>query len=184
MPTLTLNLSGIVELQKLMQGLEQKALNMKPLLKGIGSVMVRSVQKNFDAGGRPEPWTPSKRALNTGGKTLIDTSRLMKSINAQVIDNNTVFIGTNVAYAAIHQFGGDLHHDARDRTLNFHINHITGRSLFSKLHRANFQQDVHVGEHDIHMPERPFLEIQTEDLEQIKELGINYFMIKNQITGI
>ncbi|MCF8012418.1 MAG: phage virion morphogenesis protein [Clostridiales bacterium] len=73
-------------------------------LKIISELMRSSVLQNFREGGRPEKWKPSIRAQKTGGQTLVDTGRLRGSIYAKA-NNNSAKVGTNVIYAAAHNFG-------------------------------------------------------------------------------
>jgi phage gpG-like protein len=91
--------------------------DIAPLLPEIGEIIVSSVQTNFEVGGRhgtaneyggsdaPGTWTRSQRAIDDNGQTLLDTGRLAASI-VWAISGETLFIGTNVEYGAIHQFGG------------------------------------------------------------------------------
>ncbi|MEJ0012794.1 MAG: phage virion morphogenesis protein [Bauldia sp.] len=79
----------------------------RPMWDAIGGSLVVSTQRRFEAGRAPDGsvWPPSIRALAENGKTLIDTARLMQSITHNATDDG-VEVGTNVLYAAIHQFGG------------------------------------------------------------------------------
>ena len=72
----------------------------------IGQTLVSSTLDRFEAGRGPDalPWRPSRRAREQGGQTLVDTSRLRDSIHWRAHDDG-VEVGTNVVYAAIHQFG-------------------------------------------------------------------------------
>ena len=88
----------------LLKRLSEKASNMVPAMKIISQIMRDEVPKNFEAGGKPK-WKPSKRAMREGGKTLVDTARLMRSISPSSTEHEAR-VGTNVEYAAIHQFGG------------------------------------------------------------------------------
>jgi phage virion morphogenesis protein len=75
--------------------------------------MLGSIDRTFPrrrlAGGSWKPWAPStvkrfgKKAA--GRKILIGSGRLKNSITYQV-QGNTVRIGSNLVYAAIHQMGG------------------------------------------------------------------------------
>ena len=78
----------------------------KPL-RSCGLVLLRSIGKTFKAGGRPVRWKPSIRARLTGGKTLIKTARLLRSLSMEVA-GKTLKVGTPVKYAAIHQLGGTI----------------------------------------------------------------------------
>lgn len=90
--------------------LQQRVENPKPAFAEIGEIVRSSIIKNFQQSGRPEKWQPLatatiKKKRGGAGKTLIDTARLMNSITARAHTDKAV-IGTNVIYAAIHQFGG------------------------------------------------------------------------------
>lgn len=72
-----------------------------PLMRNIAGTMESAVLQNFEAGGRPA-WAGLKYRKGT---PLVDTENLMSSIES-TYDNNNAVVGTNVEYAAIHQFGG------------------------------------------------------------------------------
>ena len=75
----------------------------------IGRYLVASTLRRFERERAPDgsPWLKSARALAEGGQTLIDTGRLRGSIAHTVTDGgHAVEVGSNVLYAAIHQFGG------------------------------------------------------------------------------
>ena len=67
----------------------------------LGEVM-RSFDTQTDPWGRP--WKRSIRAELEGGETLSDTGRLRRSITYRVLPGGFA-LGTNVKYAATHQFG-------------------------------------------------------------------------------
>lgn len=76
------------------------------LMESIGTVLASTTAQNFLAQGRPK-WlglkNPGPKRKN--GMILQDTGRLRDSI-VTASTGNSVTIGTNVVYAAIHQFGG------------------------------------------------------------------------------
>ena len=93
------------QVKAMLTQLKERTQNMKPAFNLIGQIVRNSVIKNFMEGGRPEKWKPSKRAMKEGGQTLADTGRLRNSIKSKAFTNRAE-VGTNVIYAAIHQFGG------------------------------------------------------------------------------
>jgi phage gpG-like protein len=133
------------------------------ILARFAPTMLRSIEQNFQAGGRPrwKPWalstawreshgrrgvvlksgkvsTSAKRTARARtGKVLIDTARLKNSITARVEGSGPAVlrIGSNVIYARIHQLGGRA-----------------GRG-----HRSL-------------IPARPFLAVQREDLDVLREM--------------
>ena len=95
------------EVSAALDALIAKGGDLTPAMDEIGGAIVASTQLRFERGEDPDgnPWKPSIRALATGGKTLLDTGRLVSSIE-HAAGPDYVDIGTNVIYAAIHQFGG------------------------------------------------------------------------------
>ena len=76
-------------------------------LRQIGSYLVASVINRFETESGPGgvPWKRSRRAEREKGQTLTDTGRLRSSITYNLTPDG-LEVGTNVVYAAIHQFGG------------------------------------------------------------------------------
>jgi phage gpG-like protein len=70
----------------------------------VGLILVRSLDKNFVAGGRPRRWPASRRAILQNGMTLVDTGRLRRSTNLGANDNiflnspKQMFFSTDVPY--------------------------------------------------------------------------------------
>lgn len=110
--------------------LAERSENLTPAWDQVGAYMLRSIQKNFRAGGRPTPWTPLSIATLTrvgvkgakrgrgpqhlriaraiiNKKILIDTGGLMNSITYEALPGGDgVEIGSNLPHARIHQLGG------------------------------------------------------------------------------
>jgi len=76
------------------------------LLRGIGLLAVRSVQRDIRAQRMPDgrPYPRTKR-FGEPAQRLRDTNRLYNSITFQV-QGSKVLVGTNVKYAAMQNFGG------------------------------------------------------------------------------
>ena len=75
----------------------------------IGRYLVASTHRRFERERAPDgtPWLKSARAIAEGNRTLTDTGRLRGSIAHVFTDGGRgVEVGTNVVYAAIHQWGG------------------------------------------------------------------------------
>jgi len=159
--TLKINQRNIEEVSRDLKALVRRVSDLRPVLAEFGVHMVRSVEQTFQAGGRPAPWPPSIRALRQGGKTLIKTARLKNSIVASVTGPRTLRLGTNVAYAAVHQLGF-----AGNMTVPEHIRRVTrafGRRLKTPTY-ATVQQHQRL----VRIPARPFLVAQPEDLEILR----------------
>jgi len=81
--------------------------SMQPTFAAMGRVLKTGAQLRFRTATGPDgqAWLKSFRARNEGGQTLSLTRRLRNSITYEA-GNTSVTVGTNVVYAAIHQFGG------------------------------------------------------------------------------
>ena len=125
--------------------------NTQALMESVGEALVSGTKKRFDEKKDPEgtPWKPSRRALEKGGKTLMHSGRLRRSID-YAATSDKVMVGSNLAYARIHQKGGT-------------IKPKNGKSL--KFKGLN-GEDVLVKE--VTIPARPYLGVSKEDMEDVK----------------
>jgi phage virion morphogenesis protein len=93
------------DILELLERLHGRVGNLTPAMRAIGETVRTSVERNFEAQGRPGKWLPSQRVRKTGGQTLSLTGRLRRSFSVKATGSR-VSVGTNVVYAAIHQMGG------------------------------------------------------------------------------
>jgi phage virion morphogenesis protein len=126
------------------------------LMRKIGDQVKQRVDERFEGGFGPGgvPWKRSRRAAEQGGKTLVDSARLAQSITREP-GPRSVVVGTNVAYAAIHQFGGTI----RAKTPKGLVFRVGGQAGRSKGSWRRMMQVV--------IPARPFLGIDREDIADI-----------------
>jgi phage virion morphogenesis protein len=147
-----------------------RAERPRGMFENIGMSMVTSTQHRFETGIAPSgsPWPPSLRALAEGSRTLIDSARLMQSIAYRAWDAGVEW-GTNVIYAAIHQFGGIIRQAARTQEVHFKRGSNSGELLpgFRRKGKGTESRTVSIGERTIHMPERPFLGMDEADNSEI-----------------
>jgi len=154
-----------MEMKTALKDLSTRLSRPQKALKECGLVLLRSISKTFKAGGRPVRWKPSKRARLTGGRTLIDTARLLRSITMKAAAKSVTW-GTNVKYAAMHQLGGK----------------VAGRTIFPKRAKAlrwigpdgsvRFAKKVTIPA--FNMPARPFLVIQDADWRVFRKIFEEY----------
>lgn len=80
----------------------------RAMFEDLGEEVMNQTRARFRQQVDPdgEAWAPSARAEAEGGKTLIDTARLMRSIT-YAADVDHVRVGTNVTYGAAHQSPSD-----------------------------------------------------------------------------
>ncbi len=128
--------------------------------RGINAALAETVREStlerFRQGRDPDGkrWKTSIRAAEEGGKTLIRSSQLRNSIHSQS-DASGFAVGTNVKYAATHQFGesGRMVRARRKKVLRFRLD---GRWISKKQVR-------------IQIPARPFLGLSDEDMQELKD---------------
>lgn len=90
-----------------------KCEDLRPLMKNIAGIMADAVEENFEQEGRPDKWQElaestikkRKKTKHWPGRILQVEGQLATSITTQY-DNESTVIGSNLAYAAIHQLGG------------------------------------------------------------------------------
>ena len=93
--------------------LASRGENLRPLMKNIAGIMATATEDNFKDEGRPDKWidlseTTKKQRQKIGkypGQILQVSGQLASSVSTAYDDNSAV-IGSNLAYAAIHQLGG------------------------------------------------------------------------------
>lgn len=155
--------------------------DLTPVMQDIGAGMVsRIITDRFEQGRGPGglPWKPSQRALREGGKTLVDRARLLQSISFNATPRS-VEVGSNVVYAAIHQFGGAINQRAYARKVAFRrvksknaAGETITRSLFARMrgaktHKRVTTQAVEFPARSISMPARPFLGFDDADRDDV-----------------
>lgn len=88
--------------------------NPRPLLETAGSILENSIRDRFRTGSGPGgvAWKPSRRAIEQGGRTLIDTGGLLSSIthiaNAERVEVGVIAKTESAKHAATHQFGATI----------------------------------------------------------------------------
>lgn len=142
------------EVRRGFRKLERLMIDTTPVMAAIGTGLVGSTHMRFVTQTDPEgqAWA----ALNTGyaaekrnSRILTESGRLRDSINSRP-GNDEVLVGTNVIYAAIHQFGGTILPKA--------ATHLWFR-IGGALIKAS----------KVTLPARPFLGISSDDEAMIAE---------------
>ena len=143
--------------------------NPQAMLDEIGARLELSVARRFETEMEPggQAWIPSLRATEEGGQTLTDSARLRQSISRAVSDVE-VAVGTNVIYAAIHQFGGKIEQPERTQTLL--IDDDTGGFVSTRTSVEARVVDAKIPARTIDVIPRPFLGISDADVTAIHKI--------------
>lgn len=153
--------------------LAERLRDLRPVLREIGEIVRASVLRNFEVGGRPRRWKRSRRAERQAGQTLVDSGRLRQSIATARprITDRSLTIGTNVKYAAVHQFGARKgSFGARLVRVRSHTRRSRRGVVYVKAHRR--YQILPWGD----IPARPFMVLQKADVDDIREAVLAYLM--------
>jgi len=156
MVALTVSLDSLEFEDAIARGLRALS-DLTPLMARIGTNLETSVSQRFENSEGPGgiAWPVSHRARDTGGKTLVDSTRLRDSIVSEA-DAQAARIGTNVPYAHVHQFGMFIEpKDAADDG---------AAKLAFRLHNGQF-----VMLDQVEIPARPFLGFDHTDEIEIAE---------------
>lgn len=127
------------------------------LMESVGDALVSGTLKRFDAEEDPQgnKWAPSGRAAEEGGKTLTNRGRLRDSID-RMATSNKVMVGSNLAYARIHQEGGIITPKKAKKLV------FTGRG------------GKKVAVDKVTIPARPYLGVSEEDMDEVKSVMADF----------
>jgi phage virion morphogenesis protein len=156
------------ELRQLQRRLDfaRQAGFRRSLLKNLATEGLVQVAVSFDKqqdpyGVRWQPWARSLGQKRRGGKILTDTARLRNSFRASAT-SETFTISSRVAYAAIHQYGGNIgqvsrimYHKASGRQRGRLVTKRRAEALWAKGKAAKVS--FAAGGGVTTMPPRPFL---------------------------
>ena len=117
MSSITVEISS--EMDELLARLDHMSgIDKAGVMNAIAEGLRTSTMQRFGSEESPEgtKWAPSIRATKQGRKTLTKTADLKDSIRAQV-DESGAAVGTNLVYAATHQFGDERTIRAKQRNI-------------------------------------------------------------------
>lgn len=159
------------EISAMLRQLNKRMTDMTPLMETIGETIRASVILNFEAEGRPK-WAKhsalTKERRGANAKILRDqgyAGGLVSSINVDA-GKNSVAIGTNRVYAAVHQFGAKAgSFGTVQAQVKAHIRKLKGGGT-SKVKAHTRKSVIPWGD----IPARPFLMVQDKDRLKIGRL--------------
>lgn len=101
---LFIDTAGLEKAQSTLNQMLAQGRDITPILRDLGDEEVLRIVERFERSQAPDG--SSWAALKTrNGKPLLDTGALRKSIQKQILGGVSLEIGTNLSYAAFHQFG-------------------------------------------------------------------------------
>lgn len=153
--SLLYNFDDLTKLQDLNKRLSRKILGTRKLMAAVASVLKEGTQSRFESKTTPDgrPWTSS----------LFKTGALKRRIIANY-DVESAEVGSNLKYAAIHQFGGVIRQRGgiirakKAKCLHFLLN---GQHVFAK--------SVNMPARTIKIKANPYLGISEADVAAIRK---------------
>lgn len=176
------DLSGLGEITRTMQRLGD--IDRPALLDAIGFTVENQtknrilLEKHAPDGAAWAPLSPryaKAKAERKGSVGMLEfDGHLYRSLQHDV-QGDSVHVGSNLAYAAIHQFGGEIKREARTAQLYFK----QGRdgsvgNRFVSQRQANFVQDVSIGAHSTQVPARPYLGFSSQNEDEINDVAVRF----------
>jgi phage virion morphogenesis protein len=155
-----------------LRDLDRASNNLTPAMKNIGEHMVQSTEVNFNSESGPDgqKWqdvTPARRAKKKHSKILTETGHLRGSINYRA-NRKGVAVGTNVPYAAAHQFGfaGAVQVPQHNRLIKQAFGRKLKHPVWAIVGAFSFQQNLSA---------REFLGVSQSDREEIVSILDDHF---------
>lgn len=185
---ITITPESIASASAELRAIAARVADWTPALRLVGAQIQGSVLRNFEVGGRPAwpPWarsTAKQRARRGKGRLLRFNATLQNSLQQaaalRITGPRSLEIGTNVQYAAAHQFGftGTVQ-------IPEHLRRVRSRDVWARVERTSkktgkrYKQrvvvqkgttTVHAHPAHLRIPPRPFLMIQPEDWRMIEQ---------------
>lgn len=136
----------------------KRLADLEPAMKVVATRLYTEVMENFEKGGVfPQPWPKSMRVIRKGGQTLVDKGILRRSFTAgRRWGADFAEIGSDVKYAAIHQYGGMFVMPSRTNA------HRTTGRFMSREAAGKAKKAVRVSftaSRTVTMPARPMLPV-------------------------
>lgn len=158
--------------------LQKRMGDLTPAMRIIGEIVMASIQRNFDAGGRPHRWadladfTKAARAKRKKwpGKILVVSGRLRSVYPSPERDRVTV--GSNLKYALTHQFGAKK--GQFGNVTAYVVAHVRRLASGKKANVKAHTRKAILPWGDI--PARPFLMVQDEDWPEIGNVVMGFLM--------
>lgn len=173
----------------------------RAMLSDIGAYLVTSSQRRFELETGPGgvKWAPFARSTlrrmpkrRQPPRLLRDKIRLFQSL-IYLVEGATLLQGTNLEYAAIHQFGGEVKQAARTQTATFrlakegagrkldkdgNVIRVGSRLRFAKAStraKTAHQKSFEVGARSFNVPARPYLGIDAADRAEILAIATDHY---------
>ena len=165
--------------KQMLNEMAQKGRNLMPAMKKASVVLIRSAGRQFHVGGVPK-WKPLsdvtvQRRKKKSNVPLRDTGLLMHSWGGRGgkgirdIKNFSVFVGSRVVYASVHQYGR--------RQMRAQVPEYTRRITMAFGHKIE-PKLAQVSSHTTTLPKIPKrpVHILQKDIDDVKVILTDYIL--------
>ena len=170
---------------------QEKLRDLTPVMREISEIMIEASMRAFAEKKDPEtgaPWAELAEATKKYRKkhgradqNILQFSGLMRASIGRPgrgilkIGPFEALVGTNVPYAAVHQFGAEITHNARP--VDVRLRKVKGKTLFArKSHKRVWNVHSIAWAHTVKIPARPFLGVDDSDIEKMKNAIKRYLL--------
>lgn len=165
----------------------RRAKDLRPAMNEIGEIVMASVTRNFDDGGRPRRWkklSPAtiearKKQNKWPGQILVRTGNLKRIHYKATKQKVTVSPSAQASrYAVLHQFGARAgSFGTVAARVKSHLRNIRGKQVRVAAHTRRAR--LPWGD----IPARPFMLVQDEDVADMTEAISDYLMGGGSTAG-
>ncbi len=156
----------------------------------IAAYLLTSTQRRFERQVDPDGkrWqalarrTSMKkvRGRRRGTGNILRLSNHLYDTLVHTSDDRSAEVGSNVEYAAIHQYGGEIQQYARSQRASF--KKIRKRYRFVRPGtKGAVDRNITIGEHSIRIPARPYLGFNDQDRAEITAIGREWLAREAQL---
>ena len=181
-----MNLRNYPEVDRSLSDMLSRCQDLRPALNRSATVIRKSVDKTFAAGGRP-PWPPRWDVLEwlnpslVGKRPLMVSGRLRQAaVQAPVITitKTSLTYWVNLEYAATQQFGGPSFVEVDPNKIRFRKSDGQPYALLFSQQSGWYSKKVvqQMGKwgFEINVRARPFLQFFDEDISEICDIFVRY----------
>lgn len=145
------------------------------LAEPIANEVINATLDNFEKQSyEGKAWKKRQSKKDQSRQLLVKSGRLRRSFRMLASSPNSVTVGSDVPYAATHNYGETINHPGRTGPLAFKTysrGKHKGKTLFARNDaRATFARISTSGPYDIRMPRRQFLGITKNLTSKIKDV--------------
>lgn len=166
--------NNLPKVQKELAKVARKCGSPAPALKAMGAYLVKETDQRFTDQKGPDgtKWQevkPATRKRKKNPKILTESTKLRDGISDQLEGDDTLLVGSDSPYGAIHQLGGEIKQEGM--TL-----HLKGKGRNTRFAKKGQHDRTMTVNRTIKMPARPFLGVSKADETELLAIAGDYLM--------